>query len=843
MPSVNGDKILEVFFSYSHRDETLCNELNAHLSALKRQSVIKNWTDRQITAGNDWRDEIEKHLDSADLILLLVSADFLNSDFCYLIETSRALLRHESGDARVIPVIVRPVDWQGLPISKLQALPKDSKPVTSWENHDEAWTNVAQGIRKAIEEMAGRKAQRLRESGLLPADIPRPPRVGFVPRRGQDGRDLIERLCEELAPEWRQIVTLWGAGGAGKTALAAESARAMSNQFRGRIIWTNPQLRADFTAAALLDEIATQLGRADLRTTPPADMPELVYAILSQLPTLIVLDSFETISKESQPQIIEWLIGAPCSVLITTRDRIDHMCSVPVAAMLRGEACDFLSRLIDGAHDRASFDRLDRDLIIETAERNPLVMQWIVGQIDEAQRPSDVLAELRQGEGAAALRVFDRSFHLEQLGDDGRAALLALSLFTPSASREALAQVAGFGDDLKRLNEAVRRLARLWMVTAKDGGERLAIEGLTREMARARIARLPNGDGFKQRFVSHFLAYAESHDQPKPEDYDALEAERENLLCAMDIAFEAQDWRTVIHFMDAILSSGQWLHVRGYWDEAKERGEQTLTAARKLQDQESIARHAHNLANIHQAQGDLDAARSLCQQSLDIKQKLDDQSGIARSLHQLGILAQAQRDFDKAQSFYQRCLDISRDLGDDNGIASALYELGRLAQSKGDLNDTRSLYQQSLDIDQKLGNQRCIANTLGQLGILAQTQGDLDKARSLYQQSLDINRKLGDHSGIAKSLHQLGPLAQAQGDLDEARSLYQQSLDINRKFGNQNGIAITLGQLGRLAEDGGDKVEAARLFREALTIFERLKSPYADIARESLARVERQDEA
>jgi hypothetical protein len=110
MPSSSDANILEVFFSYSHKDEAMCDELNAHLAALKHQSVIKNWTDRRITAGDGWRYEIEKHLDSADLILLLVSSDFINSDFCYLIETSRALLRHESGDARVIPVIVRPVD-------------------------------------------------------------------------------------------------------------------------------------------------------------------------------------------------------------------------------------------------------------------------------------------------------------------------------------------------------------------------------------------------------------------------------------------------------------------------------------------------------------------------------------------------------------------------------------------------------------------------------------------------------------------------------------------------------------------------------------------------------------
>jgi tetratricopeptide (TPR) repeat protein len=804
MPSSSGDKILEVFFSYSHKDEALCDELNAHLAALKRQNAIKNWTDRRITAGDDWRDEIEKHLDSADLILLLVSSDFLNSDFCYLIETSRALLRDESGDSRVIPVIVRPVDWQGLPIGKLQALPKDGRAVTLWPNRDDAWLNVAQGIRKAIEEMAGRKAQRIRESGLLPAAVPRPPRVGFVARRDQDGRDLIERLCEELAPERPQIVTLWGPGGAGKTTLAAETARAMANRFRGRIVWTGPQLRADFTASALLDEIATQLGRAELRKAPPAEKPELLRALLTESPALVVLDNFETITGESQPQCVEWLIGAPCPVLITTRDKIDHTRSVSIAAMSLEESQDFLSRLIEEAHDRASFDGLDRGIIIETAERNPLVMQWIVAQIDEAQRPRDVLAELRQGEGDAARRVFDRSFNLKQLGDDGRAALLALSLFTPSASREALAQVAGFGDDLKRLNEAARRLARLGLVVAKDGGERLAIEGLTREMARARITRLHNGDGFKQRFVAHFLAYAESHNQPKPEDYNAIEAERENLLGAMDIAFEAQDWRTVMRLMDAINYDGVngMLSVRGYWDEAKERGKQALTAARNLQDESNIAHFAHNLAITYQAQGDLDESRSL----------------------------------------YQQSLDISRKLGNQRGIASALHNLAVNTHSRGNRDESRSLYQQSIDINQTVGNQSGIADTLGQLGLLAQDQGDLNEARSLCQQSLNIYREIGNQSGIADSLHSLASIAQDHGDLDEARSLYQQSLDIKRKIGDQDGIANSLHQLGRLTEDEGDKFEATRMFREALTIFERLRSPYAELVRKDLEQVEGRSE-
>ncbi len=145
------DKPIEVFYSYSHQDEKLRDELEKHLSSLKRQGVISSWHDRQIPAGGEWMGEIDEHLNTAQIILLLVSADFIASDYCCDIEVQQAVNRHEAGEAQVIPIILRPVDWEGAPFAKLQALPKDAEAVTSWANQDEAFKNVARGIRKAIE--------------------------------------------------------------------------------------------------------------------------------------------------------------------------------------------------------------------------------------------------------------------------------------------------------------------------------------------------------------------------------------------------------------------------------------------------------------------------------------------------------------------------------------------------------------------------------------------------------------------------------------------------------------------------------------------------------------------
>jgi hypothetical protein len=145
---------VKVFFSYAHEDEELRDKLATHLSTLRRQGIIEEWHDRQIGAGQEWAGEIDCNLEAAHVILLLVSADFIGSDYCMDKELSRAMERHEMGEARVIPVILRPVDLEGLPFSKLQALPTDCKPITLWSDQDEAFLNVARGIRSVVQSIA-----------------------------------------------------------------------------------------------------------------------------------------------------------------------------------------------------------------------------------------------------------------------------------------------------------------------------------------------------------------------------------------------------------------------------------------------------------------------------------------------------------------------------------------------------------------------------------------------------------------------------------------------------------------------------------------------------------------
>jgi hypothetical protein len=186
---------IRVFFSYSHEDEAYRDQLDKHLTLLRRQRLIDIWHDRRILPGQNFAGAIDKALDEADVILLLVSASFLASEYCYSVEMGRALERNRRGEVAVIPVIVRPCDWRSAPFGELLAAPRDGKPLTQWLDIDAAYTDVAAAVRRAVEARAartGNTASPLRTvKGAVPPDtaaaggeptprseLPRTPRPG-----------------------------------------------------------------------------------------------------------------------------------------------------------------------------------------------------------------------------------------------------------------------------------------------------------------------------------------------------------------------------------------------------------------------------------------------------------------------------------------------------------------------------------------------------------------------------------------------------------------------------------------------------------------------------------------
>jgi HEAT repeat protein len=150
-------KTISLYFSYAPADEALQTQLTNHLTLLERQGIITSWSQRQILPGDEPAQVINKQLNTADIILLLISANSFADDTCYNLEIQRAIERHQAGEARIIPILLRPVNWAGAPFSQLEVLPKNHQPVTTWADQDEAFCEIAEGIRAVAMEVRKEK--------------------------------------------------------------------------------------------------------------------------------------------------------------------------------------------------------------------------------------------------------------------------------------------------------------------------------------------------------------------------------------------------------------------------------------------------------------------------------------------------------------------------------------------------------------------------------------------------------------------------------------------------------------------------------------------------------------
>ena len=881
----NAAAPLTLFVSYSHGDEALKDDLVMHLANLKRQGKIRAWQDRDIEAGAEWDAAIKQQLETAEIILLLITARFINSDYCYDLEMQRALQRHAAGTARVIPIILKPCDWQGSPFSQLQALPKDAKPVTKWDDPDEAFLSVVQGLRKAVESLQANV------SPTPPFPTPHSPTPQFSPYNPATftGREAeTAELTAQLQGSCR-VVAIVGMTGIGKTALGE---RAIANLLETaeaplpyvRLSLDDRSLTPDFASsgAALLRTLGTEPSLGDQKD--PANLLTHLLQRLGSHPCRVQIDSLERLlrgndqegwSEFCDPLWLDFLqqvlaqTACPSQLLLTSQDipgELDTMASrypqfwhcQPLQGLDVKEQQDLFQKLGLLSNPGAT----DPDYLSHIGTfyaGHPLVLQVIA---DEIRQPpfggniahywqhyeAEFTATTTTPNKLARSRLFRRRVRqrveqtLHGLPAPARQMLCASAVFRRPVTVEFWQAMLPEGD-ADAAFDTLQDRHLVEYATIPSVGEQSLLASEQSLLAGERSRTTPpllirqhnlirsvaydllkaDSDVWKaaERQAAHLWL---SDYEPAP-DAPNLETIR-GYLEAFDHYCEVEDWEEAKDILLAPLDSLNGVHVPRqleFWSLYRE-GIQICQRILRKSTPATDTTCLKMLGNYHLRLGNYPKAIDYYNQSLIIAQEIGDRLGESAALCNLGLVHTYLGNYKLAIEYLQKDLAISRELEDTRGIGQTLGNLGLAYDSLGQYERAIDFHQQCLTIAREIGDRQGEGAALGNLGLAYYHLGQYERAIDFQQQHLTIAREIGDRSGEGQTLGNLGSAYQSLGQYERAIDFHQQYLTLAREIGDRNGEAIALGNMGGSYCALGDFTKALDLQNQKLTIAREIQS-------------------
>src|SRR6266571_5435450 len=584
---------IEVFISYSHKDQAFREELEIHLSNLKRQNIINSWYDGNIAPGAELKPQIMDHLKSAQIILLLISADFIHSDFCYSIEMKQAIDRHNAGEARVIPILLRPTDWQGAPFDKLKILPTDAKAVTKWRRRDDAFADIVQGIRASIHELTitGKTANPSIVS-YTPTKVP----IWNVPYQRNllfTGReDVLKKLYDALragkTAALAQPQAISGLGGIGKTQTAVEYAYRYKDDYKD-ILWVKAE-----TEGSINSDFVTIANLLDLPEKQEQDQHKIVEAVKrwfqAQSGCLMIFDNADDLAmvRDFLPP------GGKGHILLTTRAHATGRIAqrIEVEKMEPEEGALFLlhrATILDPDAPLDDATKTDCDTakaIVQAMDGLPLALEQAGAYIEETACGLQGYLRLYRAQGVRLLKehgefapdhpepvvtTWSLSFKNVEQANPAAAELLRFCAFlAPDAIPEELfaESAAELGpilepvaSDISSLNTAIRELLKYSLVHRDPDTQTLSIHRLVQEVLKDQM------DEATQRLWAERAVRAISSVFPNPE-YTNWDTCRRYLLHAQVCNSLIEHWELLFTEAATLLNNlGYYLWQRGEYEQ------------------------------------------------------------------------------------------------------------------------------------------------------------------------------------------------------------------------------------------------------------------------------------
>ncbi len=647
----------------------------------------------------------------------------------------------------------------------------------------------------------------------IPDNLPR--RASFFGRDKE--MELVMRALSPADRTWGILID--GIGGIGKSALAVEAAYRCKDDgaFDAFIFVTakqnilDPQgIRELKQAARTLDEFLNETARVLDRT----DIPQLsgdakrraLLDALREKRALLIYDNLETLTKEEQEQVADFLRELPqnCKAIITSRRRGGEG-----AVWLRLEKLEPEAALQLIAEEAKKDTGLNRKLqhagearwhqLYDETKGSPLALVYVLGLLRvRASLTFDGALEMLRGNTNPDLQKFIFQEARNELTDNDAAALRALSFFVPSATFEAWAEVSALSRNA--LETTIDRLSALSLVDLPAGEDRYALHPLTRNFVRSELlsdAQTERATGM--RFAEYWQAYAWRYGggDENYQTFNLIEAEWSNLNAVADWLWQTAKVqgdeiadkdvaRMLGHMAEALCVGGSPLFYIGRWDESLQLSERAYKVLSALGDWSNAGWRAYDIADIHYTRGDTDEVAKWVDCSVEAWARGGSKSEQATGTFMRGELARQREDYDTAEQLLQDSKAIWLELKLDRNVATSLNSLGELERTREHYDIAEGYYRAALKLDEKTEWKEGIASRYGNLGLLTLESGRWAEARDWFEKQLPVAREVGRQDAISIGQFGLARVHEEEGRPDLALPLVQEALAIQEKLHHAN---------------------------------------------------------
>lgn len=660
-----------------------------------------------------------------------------------------------------------------------------------------------------------------------------------LPRRAPFfGRDKeMDIVLRALSPEDRTWgVLLDGIGGIGKSALAVEAAHRCKDKglFDAFIFVSAKQnildpggIRELKPAARTLDEFLNEtarvLGETGITKLEGDNKRRALLDALRGTRALLIYDNLETLAKEEQEALADFLRELPqtCKAITTSRRRGGEG-----AVWLRLEKLEWEAARSIIESEMARAPQLEIKLrragetrwqeLYDETKGSPLALVHTLGLMRvRATLTFDGALTLLRGDSDDDLQKFIFQEARKELTTNDQTALRVLSFFAPSATFEAWMEVAKLSRNA--LDTTVDRLGALSLVDILTGEERYALHPLTRNFVRGELladAQISREIGM--RFAEHWVAYAQRYGGEDKESYktfDRLEVEWMNLDAAAEWLWqtaavqgeEVGDEHAARRLSDLANALRQFLWFGGRWGERVELSAHAYEGMGALKEWSAAGWHASDVAWIFYTRDDTNEAAHWTDQSVQMWKRAGNKWDEATGIRMQGLLAKDRKDFDVAKRLFQDALAIYRDINSDENVAMVLNNLAELERLRQQYDVAESYYREALVMGGKLASTEIQAYISGNLGLLALNRKRWTEARKWYEKELPLAQEVGRQDLIASAKRGVARVHEEEGHPDLALPLAQEALVIYERL-RHGKLEDTLQLVKRLIEkvSGGE---------------------------------------